>query len=227
MSYSNNHYYGSTSQRQRYRNDYYPVVPYQGSSHRSSSHQIIPYETNSYYNNYRQVVPYQGNQYYNSYRQVIPYQEQPQNIIHYHVMPYQPPVFRDNHYPIYPYKETYYEETQYDRLSGGFSGKLGSSLALSVVSIVGVLAYLGFFYLSSAPALIIISLACGIVGLALASQCKRRLLKYDLPTGTATAAMVLSIIGICFSGLFTVGYALCMGTIGGINSILESFLISL
>ena len=84
------------------------------------------------------------------------------------------------------------------RSSGGsFNTKLTAALVLGIVS-TAVSVVVGWWFGFIFP---VLCLGCGVVGIILAVPCRKRLRQYRLPTGKATAAFVLSIIGTCLSGL--------------------------
>ena len=83
------------------------------------------------------------------------------------------------------------------RSSGGsFNTKLTAALVLGIVS-TAVTVVVGWFF----GIITFLCLGCGIVGIILAVPCRKRLKQYRLPTGKATAALVLSIVGTCLSGI--------------------------
>ncbi len=109
----------------------------------------------------------------------------------------------------YDYQNQYNQYYGYNnRNSGGgsFNSRLTAALVLGIIS-TSCAAIFGLFF----GLLNLLTLGCGIIGIVLAVPCRKALIRYRLPTGKATAALTLSIIGTCLSGLSLLGYFLLWG----------------
>lgn len=111
---------------------------------------------------------------------------------------------RQNYNNYYGNNYNNYNYNSGNRSGGSFNAKLTASLVLGIVSTAGSVVF-GF---TTLMLFIWLCLGCGIVGIILSVQCRKRLKLYRLPTGKATAAMVLSIVGTCLSGLMTL-FTIC------------------
>ncbi len=78
-----------------------------------------------------------------------------------------------------------------------------ASLVLGIMALFFTLS----FYFSP------IGIVLGIVGIILGAIGRKSTLEHDLPSGAATAGLVMSIIAVALGGLFLLACGTCLGTI--------------
>ena len=205
--YPNGYYPIVRYQNNKYRDNYQQVIPYRGKIYSDSSYNTSSYYGNAYYNNSSSGNPYYGNGYYgDSYGRGSYYgSAYPSSP----AKPYRENSYYNNHTPSYSYSESYYPSSSVYSSSG--TGMAGGSLTLGIIAVVG--AFLHFFFMITPVIcfiLLIAALICSVVGVVLGSSGKKTLRRHHRPTGTATAGLVLSIIGVSFSSLFLLTYSLCV-----------------
>ena len=167
------------------------------------------------------------NQYQNNYRG-----GSPNNAAHYQNAYYgQGAVYPNNNYQggIYNpgqnqgscYQNAQYPQAMPVQTKGSVTAKLTVGFTLSLISVASILVYGFCFYAPFMIILLLVSLICGIVGLVMSAQCKKVLLSNNRSTLLATASIIISIIGICFAGLFIMVSVLCIGIAAGLRGFLE------
>lgn len=147
-----------------------------------------------------QQPPYQQPPY-----QRLPYQQSPYQQSPYQQPPYQQPPYQQQPYQQPPYQQPQYQQYRPPQYQPNIGPQPGQGLATASL-ICGIFSLV----LSFTAFIAVVGLILGVIAIATASSAKKK----GFLGGTATAGLVMGIIGTVISGLIFMSCIACFGTAG-------------